>query len=377
MKRTDSAFRFLNIFMALLLLPVFFSCSKNQESEDRYLDLSNPKLVDVSDVVTLDKIIPLKNGGEPLMATLSKVTKVGDKFIGSDMNWIVYIFDNEGNLISYSEGLRGQGPGEYEALFAYSYNPYSNTVEIITPLKMKVYDLDFNFIEDRDIPAYMPTQDKAGCFFSEIYDLDENVHALIPSGVSSGYGSVVIYDSSKKETLNTIDCSSDLVGVMHMQHHSFTDLDDSIVFYPPGTSKYIYSLDKDSYSLNKEITIEGFEFEPSNELNDQYREYALNTTELMPIRFLVTDKKFGFLAKEGRSVSTMSYLFSNEDGTMDKFMIQDGDDMVFPLYTVTDGKDIYGLCDGENMSGIYSAMNLEMADSIKEYPSVLVRYSLK
>ena len=162
-----------------------------------------------------------------------------------------------------------------------------------------------------------------------------------------------------------------------MQHHSFTDLDDSIVFYPPGTSKYIYSLDKDSYSLNKEITIEGFEFEPSNELNDQYREYALNTTELMPIRILVTDKKFGFLAKEGRSVSGMSYLFSNEDGTMEKFMIQDGEDEVFPLTTVSDGKWIYGLCDGENMNGIFSSMKLEMPNSMKEYQNFIVRYSLK
>lgn len=362
--------------MAFSLLLISFSCSKNQESEDRYLDLSNPKLVDVSDVVSLDKVIPLKNGGEPLMATLGKVTKAGDKFIGSDGKWVIYVFDNEGNLISSSEGLRGQGPGEYEALFAYSYNPYSNTVEIITPLKMKIYDLDFKFIEDRDIPAYMPTQDKAGCFFSEIYDLDENVHALIPSSVSSEYGSVVIYDSSKKETLNTIDYSSDLVGYLNMQHKSFTALDDSIVFYPPAISKYIYSLDKGNYTLNKEITIEGFEFEPG-EKTDQYREYALNTTDLIPVRLLVTDNKFGFLAKEGRSVSTMSYLFSNEDGTMHKFMIKDGDDMVFPLYTVTDGKDIYGLCDGENIDGIYSAMNLEMPDSIKEYPSVIVRYSLK
>ncbi len=95
------------------------------------------------------------------------------------------------------------------------------------------------------------------------------------------------------------------------------------------------------------------------------------------MRLLVAGDQFGFLAKEGRSISGMSYLFSNEDGTMNKFMIQEGDDMVFPLYTVTDGKDIYGLCDGENMNGIYSAMNLEMPDSIKEYPSVIVRYSLK
>ena len=188
--------------------------------------------------------------------------------------------------------------------------------------------------------------------------MNENVHAFIPSGVSSGYGSVVIYDSSKKETLNTIDCSPDLVGVLHMQKHSFTALGDSLVFYPPGTSKYIYSLDQDNYSLNKEITVEGFEFEPSNELNDQYREYALNTKELTPIRLLVTDNTFGFLAKEGRSVSTMSYLFSNEDGTMEKFMIQDGEKDVFPLLTVSDGKWIYGLCDGENMDGIFSSMKL-------------------
>ena len=119
---------------AFTLLILSSSCSKDHKEENRHLDISNTTLVDVSDVVSLDKVIPLKKGGEPLMIALDDITKVGDKFICSDRNWIVYIFDNEGNFISSSEGLRGQGPGEYEALFAYSYNQYSNKVEIITPL---------------------------------------------------------------------------------------------------------------------------------------------------------------------------------------------------------------------------------------------------
>lgn len=341
------------------------------------MDLSNTKLVDVSDVVSLDKVIPLKKDGEPLMVVLNNINKVGDKFIcSSERNRTIYIFDDEGNLVSSSEAVIGGGPGEYDLMLAYSYNPYSNTVEVIVPLKMKVYDMDFNFIEDRDIPAYMPTQDKAGCFFSEIYDLDENVHALIPSGIDNDHGTLVIYDSSKKETLNTIDYGSDLVGYLHMQNHSFTDFGDSIVFYPPGISKYVYSFDKDNYTLNKEIAVEGYEFEPG-EHTDQYLDYALSATELMTMRLLSTENKVGFLAKEGRSVSTMSYLFSNEDGTMEKFMIKDGEEDVFPLITVSDGKWIYGRCDGENMNGIFSSMNLEMPDSLKEYPNVIVRYSLK
>lgn len=332
----------------------------------------------VADVLYIDKAIPLKKDGTPFHVGLEDVYRIGDRFIAHDRNRVIYLFDNDGNLMASSESIIGHGHGEYDNMLTYGLNPYSNTVEVITPKKMKIYDLEFNFVEERDIPSKMAIQGNDGCMFSEIYDLGENVHALLPSTTSYNNGSMIIYDSLRGEILKTIDYGADLVGLLNMQKHSFTDLGDSIVFYPPGIGKYVYSLDTQHLSLSKEIAIDGLEYDIDKFEDDEYSlDYALESTEIMPLRCHIVGNKVCFLTKEGRTIDGMSFLLSNGSENMDKFMIVDNGHKVFPLITSSDGASIYGLCEEGDLSDYYDSMGQDFPDSLREYSNVILRYSLK
>lgn len=355
-----------------------FACAKKDEEIGRHLDLDNPAPVKVSDVLYIDAAIPLKKDSVAFNAGLEDIYRTGDMFVARDGNRVVYLFDAKGNCISSSEKVIGHGHGEYDNMLAYGYNRYSNTVEIITPTSMKIYDLDFNFIKENEIPSHISKNGNDGCMFTEIFDLDENVHVLIPSSVSHNRNSIVVFDSKKGDILKTIDYSYDIAGLVSMQSHSFADLGGSILFYPPAISKFVYSIDKDNFTLTKEIAIDGLEYE-NEEFDDEWRysDYALNSRELMPLRCMFVRDRMCFLAKEGNNLDGLSYMVSNKDGGVDRFMARENGAKTLPIVTCTDGQMIYGLCEETDLGDYYTSMNLALPDSLATYPSVILSYGLK
>lgn len=367
---------FLHICLVLTYLFYLISCSNGKQEETRYIDIRNATPVNASDVLHIDKAIPLKNGEAPFIAGLDDVFTIGDRFIAHDRNRIIYIFDLEGNLLSSSESVIGHGHGEYDNMLTCNFNQYNKTVEVITPLKIKIYDSEFNFIEERSLPSQMPHTGNDECMFSEIYDLGENVHALLPSSTSHNKNSIIIFDSLNDKVLQTIDYGSDLAGLINMQKHSFTDLGDSIVFYPPGIGQYVYSFDKEKFYLTKGIKIDGLEAPDDMNNETRYMGYALNSNDLMPLRFLCIGDKACFLIKEGNDLDSMSYMISGDNGKMNILKIRKDGLMTLPILTWSDGKSMYGLCDSVDLHDYYASMGLQCPDSLNNYDSVILRYVL-
>lgn len=377
MKRNITTNIIYNVVLLVTFTIMIASCLKKQENIYSTLNICSTKAVHASDIMLVDNAIPLKTGNSAFQAGLVDLYKAGDKFIAHDNNRVIYIFDCQGHQLSSSEHVIGHGHGEYDNMLTYSYNMHNNTIEVITPQKMKIFDLDFNFIEERNIPSKIPSSDGNGCMFSEIYDLDSNIHALLPSSTSQNKNSIIFYDSSNEKILKTIDYNQDIVGMINMQAHSFTDVGDSIVFYPPGISKYIYSIKRD-LTLSRTLSIIGLDYDYDNTDNErQYSEYALNSKDIMPLRLLYVNGNICFLAKEGNSINDLSYLISTENGSMNKFMIRDGENKSFPITTCTDGSSIYGLCDEEDLHGYYASVGLNFPDSLNSYQNVILQYKLK
>ncbi|MCM1109654.1 MAG: 6-bladed beta-propeller [Clostridium sp.] len=372
---TNLVLKRINFFNKIFFLAVFMvllSCSKKQSEEiNRHIDITKSTNASPSYYFSIESVIPLRNHNSPVLSGLEDIYRTGDVLIAHDRNRVIYLFDLDGNLISSSERIIGHGHGEYDNLLAYSYNPYNNRIEVITPTKMKIYDRDFNFIEDRNIPSHKSTSGNDGCMFTEIYDLGENIHALLPSGTSHNRNSIIIYDSSKEETLKTIDYNSDIAGLINMQTHSFTNSGDSVIFYPPGIGRYAYSLDRENFGLKNTIQIDG------TNNNTDNNKYVLDSNDIMPLRFLFTKRMTLFLTKEGNTLKEMSYLISDENGENGKVMIIANDKKQFPVITSSDGKFIYGLSDGEDLGDYYSALGIECPDSLKKYSNVVLRYSIK
>lgn len=178
-----------NIFLYLGALSLFLllgvsSCQKQEDNTleviklEATTDLPEKQLFSKVEAVALEC-----NDGEYL-SDIDKLIPVGDYMAVSDRNNVIYVFTKDGKMISNSKNKIGHGPNEYSIVTAFAFNPYSKSVEILTPRDMLVYDVHFNLKNKVNLPTKMDPKGKDLLFFGGIYDLSEKKHVLIPSAVS-------------------------------------------------------------------------------------------------------------------------------------------------------------------------------------------------
>lgn len=362
------------IFVWLLAI-ICYSCDGDKVASEKLksVDLGDLNEASISDVFELCDAIALRDGQEPFLSGLSDISRSGDYFVAVDGNCVVYLFDLNGKMVSSSARVRGHGHGEYYHLLAYAFNPFSQRVEIATPTKLLFYDTDFNFEKEVPLPTRLPKEGDDRCLFNHIYDLDEHLHALLPSTASYNKHSIVFFGSDKQEIVKAIDFSDDLIGYVNMQSSCFTALGDSIVFYPAGISKHISCLDKDDLSLRKVVEITGVQHKKFDN-EDDYSQYAMQSANLMPLRFIATGDCSCFIAKEGNSLSDMSLIVIAEGEPTQKVKLKSGDRLQFPLMCFSDQDYVYGLSDCYGLGDYFESMGLEMPDSLEGCDNIVLRY---
>ncbi len=356
----------------VLLILVVTGCRNQEEALVSIdLNLANEKAVnEVFDSVT---IIPLKDNGEPFFPALGDLIVTESHIIGRDDYQNIFIFDKEGNLQADSRHVVGHGNGEYYNLLGYTYNPFSNTIEVLTPLDLKIYGMDFHFIKSVSLGNKYPRNDLEAelGFYDKIMDIGPTLHALFRSGSSDSCSSVTFYDSGKEKVVGNYDFSGDVLVNATMQKRCLQFVGDTIYFYPPAVGEYVYTLDPETLRLHRKCKIEGLGLK---DYKDADTELMLTSGELMPIMFLCTANHSFFLTKEGNTMSDMSLVVFDRHGDASKIHLKKDDKLQMPIPAATFGNTLYGLADDYNICEIISSMDRACADSLTMYPNIVVGY---
>ena len=288
--------------LLLFVVQLLFSCANNCGEivgNADVLDISNPKQVTLGEVFSELEVIRMDAGTQSFFPEAKYVLLCGDKYVFADWKRKVYVFDKNGHFISSSKSVEGKGHGEYIITMGSTYNPYSNNIEIITPLNLMFYDMNFKFIKSVPLPAELPNEsnNNHAQLFDYIYDLSDHLHILISSSDVRGQciNTLFIFDSDKQEVIKKISFDEDVMGYNTAQAFPFLDYENGeLLFFPPRYSKYVYKFDKDNLELQRFISFNyGDEFYTAEDLtpilheedSKKYFDFLENNYKRSPLRF--------------------------------------------------------------------------------------------
>ncbi|MDR1339660.1 MAG: hypothetical protein LBK58_06380, partial [Prevotellaceae bacterium] len=171
---------------------------------------------------------------------------------------VVSIFDENGNFISNSGNKMGGGPHDYYTFMGFSYNHILNGIDILTPYHLINYDLNFNFINKTNLPAWPKTSEKKlSQFFASSYAVNENESIILPATASENPFRIIIYNTEEERIVKEMDYSDDIVAGINAQITNLYPLNDSLICFSPQALSYVhYIIHKKTLSLEKTFKID-------------------------------------------------------------------------------------------------------------------------
>ncbi len=383
----------LDLFLLLLLLSITFvapSCNKSNDINLISIDFNDAKVENIDNIVESVEIIPLQSQeGHYPMGIMSLIVE-DSLLIIKDYRNVIHVYSSHGKHISDSSRQIGNGEGEYSILTAFSYNKHSNTIEIATPLHMMVYDLNFNFSHSVKLPTKMPVNNEESFFIAEIYDLSSNKHFFIPTSQSENNRQVVYFDSSTEEVKNNYNFSDGVLTDISMQDHSFfKQNNDEVLFFPPGTTEYAYSINPSTFTVKKILKISygnnGISKSDIDNLgsnNEGIRNLLLSSEKDTPLRILSCGEKIIIVTKNGNSLKNVKTTFYN---TITKSLTAvnnfDEGAYTFPLIEFSDSAFLYAYADNVNLPSYLKNISKNKIQStennISDGEFALLKYKLK
>lgn len=123
-----------------------------------HIDLEQTTLAgaDPGKLFQLQEIIPLESAGEAMLAEVSKVILLEDKYLVGDFKHsMLKVFDRSGSYL-YDIGKKGRGPGEFTNLRAFQYDPFTNSLFLYCRnlLRLSNFHPDGRFISSVELPFY-------------------------------------------------------------------------------------------------------------------------------------------------------------------------------------------------------------------------------
>lgn len=384
----------INIILLILVAFVAICCDKSNNSKENILsesiDFDEATKTIVDSLIDSIEVIPLEikpatypSGALCIMAQDSML------FI-KDSNNILFIYSDKGQYIADSKNKIGRGAGEYSMLMAFSYNQYSENIEIVTPAHLLFYDLEFNLIKSIDLPTKVSKDGEDPFFFGEIHDVSSTHHLLIPTGISQDNRQVILFDSKSGEIINRFNYDDGILTDICMQSNSFYEQPNGeLLFFPPAISIYAYSMNPSDFTFHKDIKFSfGKDGISDNDISkfksdiNRLKHYILSCDKTMPIRYLLSGNTIIILTSNGNSFNNQHVLFCNrKTGAIKSINNVENDKIVFPIIDCVEDGYIFGITVSENLESILLNIDKEkiiMKDSeIAEECYTVLKYKLK
>ena len=133
----------------------FTMCKQKPETQTELVievNFDRPEKASFFDFFRSIELIPLETSPDVLLAGVSKLVVHDDRYYTLDRSQdIIHVFDEKGNFI-FKIDKKGQGPGEYNFIEDFIFNPFSGNLELFEAYgAVYIFDLSGNFIEKKRI----------------------------------------------------------------------------------------------------------------------------------------------------------------------------------------------------------------------------------
>lgn len=240
------------ISVAILLC----SCSKKEHREQ--ITTFEKVTVDMKQIVTgtmnelFDKIelLPLETTDSVLVGNILSYIYVKDKYhIVVDRRFVINVFDTNGKCIGNSGNVIGNGPEEYNILLDVLFNPYSNTIEVLTSdMKIKVYDVKFNYVDEKKM------MENNHLMYYDAFPVSKDNYMLLPSTLEKDFNHIIFYDFKKQKLVKKI--SFPYTAQINSVKTPISQVSSEICFIPKVSTYVGYIVDRKSFTLEPSFKID-------------------------------------------------------------------------------------------------------------------------
>ena len=293
---------YISILISLISL-IFISCSDTTKKENViFIDAKKVEQINLNEIFTKVKIIPLQSGDSSLISEIRNVTYWKDEFYILDTNQKSILVFNTLGRFSRKLHKVGKGPGEYLEIADFAINPYNNNIELVDGRSLYSYDKNGNFENKERI---INDEFRSA---NEFEIINDNIIFFLQhpnSNIS------VFYSRKDKKIIKTLKIYNDWVK----KALPFT-ADDRLyryggdINYLEGFSNKVYKIVENGYVLKYEWDFGKYNFEYENPaLEDKIRStkpidflknYKLNTKDYITLfrnniennKFILTDFLF-------------------------------------------------------------------------------------
>lgn len=367
------------------------SCSHNTVSDEsiKTYRLEDAKKGDIQDVFSDVELTELQFEGEVYPRSIRTLLIESDKIFIFDGK-VVYVYSSDGKLISSSLSKKGNGPGEFTNPMGFSWNPYSEQVEILTPNKVMFYDVNFNFVRSSNLETKRKSPENPKPFmFNGIFDLSDRLHVLNLTSHSESPYRFIIYDSILDKIMGEVSYSDDVITAFNQQPVNFFRLPNGkIMCHPNCVTPYTYEFDPATYSLSKEMMVDAGSRELTKEDVDNHSEnvlrYVQSCDKYVHLRTLVSSDRLVVRFKQSDYNTKDFFAFFGNDypnGLKIDWCNSD-EEQVFPSLFLIDEDYAYGLNISyyikENPAIVLGqSEKMEQLRSIDDESWVLLKYKFK
>ena len=334
------------IYTGLVLLTILITaCSRNasKENVEECYNFGKSQIGCLDSIFSSVEIIPLQFAGDYYPGVVNSLCIGNNHIFIEDNDNKLYVFDSNGTFVSSSHKCYGMGPGEFSRVMGWSWNPYTDRIEILSVDRILKYDVNFEFVESVE---RIPSSEKDDVIYEQIYDCSATSHYLLPTGVSKDPCRVLKYDTSTDSIIGVWSYTHDVVALLSMQRQCFFDMaDGTLLFSPPAVTYNVYQIGDETGQLTRKIT-----FQPGPDWLSKSVSEGKSMKELMsskyyiPLKTLVSNSHLLVMAKNGMKLSDMFYFSIDRKGkTVMKFKLYDEGKYLFPKIDYVEGEYAYAI----------------------------------
>ena len=236
----------MNRISVVLLLVLFCGCSSkdkkmNVEIERIPINVYNISQ-DASSFIDKIELVPLETNDSTLLHKYGKVMydKETDVYAVYTRDQVIFTFSGNGDFISNSKKMQGQGPDEYYMVVDMKFNPYLKGIDLLNPYgTIYTYSSDFKLLGRRKIKPEFPID----------HLMALNLEEYIFTYPFLWTNQEVAFANLKTQQVYNADYSGTISSGNSMAKDCFYKIGDDFYFIPPGINYYFYRIDTKGMKL--------------------------------------------------------------------------------------------------------------------------------
>lgn len=380
--------------VAVMILGASCSASKEERhGAPEFYDLSVYEKAKAADLLETAAVVPLlfERDTYPKYALIASFSD--SVIVIEEGDERVHVFSTDGHYIGCSQYMQGKGPEEHTIFIGHVLNPYTNTVDIMSFMKMQSYDPDFTRCKRESL---LPTRGGSGgsLLYDEGLALSESRYLLHSRTATVPY-LVTLYDFERGKAIRTWSYEEDVKNYFSGggRQRFFRISDNEILMDPNAHSPYIYGFDGEGRNMYKAIEMKYGDNTVSDHvmLEDFYKnpkigkDYYENSSIEIPWGRYVNSEKIVTMIEVGPDQRRDKYfLFTDRDNghTYRVEAVENGELILTPFYYI-DEEYIYNILTKEHIiDNPHSLLNMaDEAESllaeIDDEDFVLIKYRFK